>query len=65
VDLIKGVNRKQGVAIRARLASILSGIFYFALGCAAAAGLYFLFGFWSLAVPVVVGVATLALRAEG
>jgi uncharacterized membrane protein YoaK (UPF0700 family) len=64
VDLIKGVNRKQGVAIRARLASILSGIFYFALGCAAAAGLYFLFGFWSLAVPVVVGVATLALRAE-
>ena len=65
VDLIKGVNRKQGVAIRARLAGILSGIFYFALGCAAAAGLYFLFGFWSLAVPVVVGVATLALRAEG
>ncbi|MGA8747283.1 MAG: YoaK family protein [Pseudolabrys sp.] len=64
VDLIKGVNRKQGVAIRARLAGILSGIFYFALGCAAAAGLYFLFGFWSLAVPVVVGVATLALRAE-
>ncbi|MGC2644416.1 MAG: YoaK family protein [Pseudolabrys sp.] len=64
VDLIRGVNRKQGVAIRARLASILSGIFYFALGCAAAAGLYFLFGFWSLAVPVVVGVATLALRAE-
>lgn len=64
VDLIRGVNRKQGVAIRARLAGILSGIFYFALGCAAAAGLYFLFGFWSLAVPVVVGVATLALRAE-
>ncbi|HYC18797.1 MAG TPA: YoaK family protein [Pseudolabrys sp.] len=64
VDLINGATRKQSAAIRARLASILSNIFYFAVGCAAAAGLYLWIGFWSLAVPVVAVAIAIVLHKE-
>ena len=37
-----------------RVSRLALGIFYFALGCAAAALLYWPAGFWCLAIPVLV-----------
>ena len=64
VDLIKGSGDRSRAITLERLNNTLSGISCFAAGCAAAAGSYFWTGFWSLAVPVVLGAATLALSAE-
>jgi hypothetical protein len=41
------------------------GILWFAAGCAVAALLYAWGGFWCLALPVVVGTATVILRDPG
>jgi hypothetical protein len=46
------------------LSRILWSISCFALGCALAAVLYYLAGFWCLALPVVVGAATVILRED-
>jgi uncharacterized membrane protein YoaK (UPF0700 family) len=64
VDLLMGVNPDIATTVRARFVRTLNGIFLFALGCAAAAGLYFWIGFWCLAVPVVVGAASAVIRPE-
>jgi len=61
VDLLRGVGQDLP-AIRARFTRTLRGIAWFAGGCAAAAALYYFAGFWCLAVPVVVGAATVTLR---
>jgi uncharacterized membrane protein YoaK (UPF0700 family) len=52
VDLVRGAASPQ---VRTRFATTFRSIAWFAAGCALAAGLYYLAGFWSLAVPVVVG----------
>ena len=64
VDLMRGVEGDNAPAVRARFGRTLRGIVWFAGGCAAAAVLYYWFGFWCLAVPVVVGAATAILRYE-
>jgi uncharacterized membrane protein YoaK (UPF0700 family) len=55
VDLLQGVPPETAPAVRARFYRMLRSIASFAAGCAAAAGLYVLVGFWALAVPVIVG----------
>jgi uncharacterized membrane protein YoaK (UPF0700 family) len=64
VDLIRGVEGDNAPAVRARFGRTLRGIVWFAGGCAVAAVLYYWFGFWCLAVPVVVGAATAILQNE-
>jgi uncharacterized membrane protein YoaK (UPF0700 family) len=64
VDLVWGLERADA-GVRARFARTLRGIVWFALGCAVAAVLYYLAGFWCLAVPVVVGAGTAILQKEG
>jgi uncharacterized membrane protein YoaK (UPF0700 family) len=64
VDLFHGLPPEQAVAVRARLYRLLRGILAFAVGCAAAAGLYAYVGFYGLAVPVLVGAATAFMRIE-
>jgi uncharacterized membrane protein YoaK (UPF0700 family) len=51
-------------AVRERIGRFSLAIACFAAGCAAAALLYWLAGFWCLAVPVVVGAATAVLRID-
>jgi len=65
VDLLSGAPAADTGAMRARLGRVLWSIAFFALGCALAAGLYYLIGFWCLALPVVVGAATVVLRDDG
>ena len=62
VDLLTGVEATPQTRERAR--KLLLDILCFAGGCAAAALLYWLAGFWCLALPVVVG-ATAALLQVG
>jgi fatty acid desaturase len=57
IDVFGGI---KDAMVRARLGRALRGIIWFAGGCAAAL-LYYWFGFWCLAVPVTVGIATVAL----
>jgi uncharacterized membrane protein YoaK (UPF0700 family) len=64
VDLFHGLPPEQAAAVRARLRRLLRGILAFAVGCAAAAGLYAYVGFYGLAVPVLVGAATAFMRIE-
>ena len=65
VDLLRGQPDADAGAMRARLGRILWSIAWFALGCGLAAGLYYLAGFWCLALPVVVGAWTAILRDDG
>lgn len=62
VDLLRGESGSDTAAIRARFARTLRAILWFAAGCGAAALLYYLVGFWCLAVPAMVGAATAILR---
>jgi uncharacterized membrane protein YoaK (UPF0700 family) len=62
VDLLSGKTGNDTAAIRARFGRMLRAIFWFAAGCGVAALLYYFVGFWCLAVPAAVGVATAILR---
>ena len=64
VDLIAGVVGAERSVLRARFYRLSLAILYFASGCATAALLYAWVGFWCLAVPVLVGMATAAMRIE-
>jgi len=64
VDLLSGADPEHAAAIRTRFGRLSLSILYFAAGCAAAALLYWLAGFWCLAVPVIVGAAAALMRAE-
>jgi len=64
VDLLGGMEGDTALAVRGRLMRTLRGIFWFAGGCAIAALLYYLAGFWCLAVPVAVAAATVIVRPE-
>jgi uncharacterized membrane protein YoaK (UPF0700 family) len=63
IDLLRGAG--QTAIIRGRFGRTLGGILYFAAGCAVAAVLYNWIGLWSLAVPVVVGLASTIVGAQG
>lgn len=62
VDLLLERKGSDAGAVRARFSRILWSIMYFAVGCGVAAGLYYLVGFWCLALPVAVGAGTAILR---
>ena len=62
VDLFLERKGSDAGAVRARFSRILWSIMYFAVGCGVAAGLYYLVGFWCLALPVAVGAGTAILR---
>jgi uncharacterized membrane protein YoaK (UPF0700 family) len=62
VDLFGRIADGDPTVVRARLSRVFRGILWFASGCAAAALLYYWFGFWCLAVPVAVGVVAVVLR---
>jgi uncharacterized membrane protein YoaK (UPF0700 family) len=65
VDLLAGADPEHAAAIRTRFGRLSLSILYFAAGCASAAALYWLVGFWCLAVAVIVGAAAALIRAEG
>jgi uncharacterized membrane protein YoaK (UPF0700 family) len=58
VNLLRGVEDSQTTAVFERFSRTLNSIAWFAVGCAAAALLYYWFGFWNLAVPVAIAAAT-------
>ena len=62
VDLLIDRDSPKTPATRTRFRRLALSILYFALGCAAAALLYWLAGFWCLAVPVLISAATASLR---
>ena len=64
VDLMSGADTEHAAAIRARFARTAMSIVYFAAGCALSALLFWLYGWWGLAVPVVVGAIAAVMRAE-
>jgi len=64
VDLLTGAAPAQRPAIRARFSRLALTLLYFATGCAAAALLYALIGFWCLALSVVVGALAAAMHVE-
>jgi uncharacterized membrane protein YoaK (UPF0700 family) len=64
VDLLIGRDRTQRAAVRARFGRIALGIIYFAAGCAVSAFLFWLYGFWCLALAVVVTGAAAVMRSE-
>lgn len=64
VDLLIAPDPANVPRTRARFVRVVSGILYFALGCAASAALFWLAGFWCLAVAVVVGVAAAVMQLE-
>ena len=64
VNLLAGAVPDDALNVRTRLSRLAMSILLFAAGCAAAALLYWLFGFWSLAVPVVIGAVAAVLRLD-
>jgi uncharacterized membrane protein YoaK (UPF0700 family) len=64
VDLLAGTAAGDAAAVRARLSRVAVSVLLFAAGCAAGALLYWLTGFWCLAIPVVVGGAAAVMRLE-
>ena len=63
VDLLTGAGENAAQTL-ARLARLATSILCFAAGCAVSALLYWLVGFWCLAVAVVVGAAAALVRIQ-
>ena len=63
-DLLIGGAANQAATVRARFLRVALSIGLFAAGCAAAAALYWLFGYWCLAVPLLAGAAAALIRLE-
>jgi uncharacterized membrane protein YoaK (UPF0700 family) len=64
VDLASGANAAQTSLIKGRFWRMFRAIGGFGAGCAVGALLYYLIGFWCLAVPVMTGIVT-AVYLEG
>jgi uncharacterized membrane protein YoaK (UPF0700 family) len=64
VDLLLGRDRAQRAAVRDRFTRTALGIVYFAAGCAVSAFLFWLYGFWCLALAVVVSAVAAVMRSE-
>ena len=60
-----GTGQALAAETRARFARVALSIFWFALGCALSATLYWLVGFWCLAVAALVATAAALMRVEG
>jgi uncharacterized membrane protein YoaK (UPF0700 family) len=58
VDLWRGDPSSDRAVVKARFGRTIRGIAWFALGCAAAAALYFWVGLWCLALPALVAMIT-------
>jgi uncharacterized membrane protein YoaK (UPF0700 family) len=58
VDIMSGAAASTSTNIFERFGRTIRSVIWFAMGCALSAALYYLFGFWCLAVSVVVGAAT-------
>jgi len=64
VDLLVAPEPEKVPQTRARFARVALSIVYFAAGCAASAALFWLVGFWCLALAVAVGMAAAIMRIE-
>jgi uncharacterized membrane protein YoaK (UPF0700 family) len=64
IDLLAGTVSKDSKAVGARLLRLATSVLLFATGCAAAALLYWLMGFWSLALAVVIGAVAAVMRLD-
>lgn len=64
VDLLAGTAAGDAPAVRTRLSRMAMSVLLFAAGCAAGALLFWLAGFWCLAVPVIVGTIAAAMRLD-
>jgi uncharacterized membrane protein YoaK (UPF0700 family) len=64
VDLLAGTAAGDSAAVRTRLSRVAMSVLLFAAGCAAAALLFWLTGFWCLAVPVVIGAIAAVMRLD-
>jgi uncharacterized membrane protein YoaK (UPF0700 family) len=64
VDLLAGLAPDEASAVRTRFSRMALSIVLFAAGCAAAALLYWLVGFWCLAASVAVGAAAAVMRLD-
>jgi uncharacterized membrane protein YoaK (UPF0700 family) len=64
VDLLAGAIPGEAATVRARFFRLAASVLLFAAGCAAAALLYWLLGFWCLAVAVIVGATAAVMRLE-
>jgi uncharacterized membrane protein YoaK (UPF0700 family) len=64
VDLLAGAIPGEAATVRARLFRLTASVLLFAAGCAAAALLYWLLGFWCLVVAVIVGATAAVMRLE-
>lgn len=64
VDLMLGVPAADRAKVWTRFRRLTAGIACFAAGCIMAAGLYWLAGFWSLAVAVIVSAVAAILRRD-
>ncbi len=63
VDLAIGVTGNTG-AVHERLRRLSGSILCFAAGCAASALLYWLVGFWCLAIPTIIGAVAALLTVK-
>lgn len=64
VDLLAGTAAGDAPAVHTRLSRMAMSVLVFAAGCAAGALLFWLAGFWCLAVPVIVGAIAAAMRLD-
>lgn len=64
VDLLAGTAAGDAPAVRTRLSRMAMSVLLFAAGCAAGALLFWLAGFWCLAVPVIVGAIAAVMRLD-
>ena len=64
VDLLAGTAAGDAPAVRTRLSRMAMSVLLFSAGCAAGALLFWLAGFWCLAVPVIVGAIAAAMRLD-
>jgi uncharacterized membrane protein YoaK (UPF0700 family) len=62
VDIMSGAAASTSTNILERFGRTIRSVIWFAVGCALSAALFYFFGFWCLAVPVVVSVATVILE---
>jgi uncharacterized membrane protein YoaK (UPF0700 family) len=64
VDLLAGTIPDESANVRVRFFRLATSVLLFATGCGTAALLYWLMGFWSLAVAVIIGAAAALMRLD-
>lgn len=65
VDLLRGLPEDQKAAVRHRIGRLTNSVLCFALGCAAAALLFYVAGNWCFLLPPLLGLATAQLATTG